>query len=185
MSENSKVYALLIAIDKYRYPVGALRGCVSDSIRWEEYLTATVSEDKLFSKTLRDAEATRENIALAFLNHLTQASADDTIFIHYSGHGSQEPAPKQLLHYQSSDKCTNIVAVDSYQKADGKVYPAVLDKELRYLMNEIAKTEAHIVMVMDCCHSGAGTRSTGEEVVQSRFTSGSLNSRAAEDYIFP
>ena len=84
------VFALLIAIDSY--PTVPLDGCVNDSMMVEDYLRTTIAPKTLQLVTLRNEQATKNNITEAFLKHLAQAKSDDIVFVHYSGHGAREQA---------------------------------------------------------------------------------------------
>ena len=47
---------------------------------------------------------------------------------------------------------------DCGRRIDGKLQPALADKELALLIAEVAAKGAHVVVILDCCHSGGGTR---------------------------
>jgi len=181
---NKNVYALLVAIDKYQYPVPPLNGCVNDSKEVEAYLKSNIPEGKLFLKTLRNEDATRRNVIDAFLNHLSQAGENDTVFMHYSGHGSQEPAPPEFWHLDHDHMHESMVCYDSRRTINGVYYRDLVDKEFAALIHQVSTKNPHIILMMDCCHSGSGTREHEEEVT-SRFTGrGTKGARKLNDYIF-
>ncbi len=47
---------------------------------------------------------------------------------------------------------------DCGRRVDGKLRRALADKELSLLIAEVAARGPHVVTVLDCCHSGGGTR---------------------------
>lgn len=180
MSELKKnVFGLLIGIDEYD---GApLKGCINDSEAVKEYLQHTVHPDFLHIETLWNKNATKANISNGFLSHLAQAKAGDVVFVHYSGHGSYEPADP--IFWDMTPNRTNEVMVTVDSLSPYGLKNPMADKELRWLINQIAKNNAHIVMIMDCCHSGSGTRSlTG---VRSRYTAAPTSGvRGVDDFVF-
>ena len=40
--------------------------------------------------------------------------------------------------------------------------PDLADKELSVLLDDVAARGPHVLVVLDCCHSGGGTRDPGE-----------------------
>ena len=107
----NNIFALLIGIDQYQ--TMPLTGCVRDSQDVEEYLRHTIQPDRLQLQTLRDDKATKSNIIDGFLSHLGQATADDIVFVHYSGHGSREEADPVFWDFCPDYKNEIIVTVDS------------------------------------------------------------------------
>jgi hypothetical protein len=189
-SEKSQVmvYALLIAIDKY-HPrrVGALSGCVSDSKAIKSYLEESIPAGGLKLKTLYDQEATKENIVSGFLDFLSQAEAEDTVFIHYSGHGSQEKAHPSLWHLDPDHLNETVVCFDPHELLDqGEPVTQLADKELGWLIHQVAKKDPHIVVMMDCCHSGSGTRArkVDPDVKVRSSTGNTTTPKALSKYVF-
>lgn len=148
------VYALLVGIDDYRDPIPPLRGAVHDVRRAVEMLRIRVPAGELFPLVLTDAEATRARIVDGFRSHLTTAGPQDTALFWFSGHGSQTPVPKWLAMTETTGFLQTLVCADS--RLDGN--PDLLDKEIRILMAEIADRGAHVVAVLDCCHSDGASR---------------------------
>jgi hypothetical protein len=149
------VYALLIGIDCYRSPeVGDLRGAGSDIAAVSEFLQARVT-DPLQTRVLLDQAATRSRIVAAFGEHLGPAdAAGDVALIWFSGHGSEQPVAEEFRWLEPSGMNQTLVCHDS--RVDG--VPDLTDKELFLLLGEIARRGAHVVAVLDNCHSGGGTR---------------------------
>lgn len=193
------VHALIVGIDNYPIPAHRLEGCVNDAMATKQYLENRVDRSKygFNMMTLINEQATRANIIKAFETHLAKAEANDIVFFYYSGHGSQEPAHEVFWHLEEDKKNETIVCYDS-RIQDGM---DLADKELATLIEVIAKKNPHFVVVMDCCHSGSGTRDLGTKPdfksrmanedrlvngqVQSTRTAGSSAVRPLESYYLP
>lgn len=145
------IYALLVGIDEYPNPYYRLNGCVQDMMAWCDYLqtyTATTGQS-LHLRTLQNAEATRQSIIDGFRNHLGQATADDLILFTYSGHGSQKNAAPDDAYVEPDGKNETFVCWDSRTAFSYDL----LDKEMAYLIAEVARACPNIVLIIDCCHS--------------------------------
>lgn len=191
-----RIYCLLIGIDRYEVPGANLGGCVQDSKAVEKYLRESVRNAGkclhllcLRSPILDQQEepetiapvpasrkvgtATRPEIIAGFKDFLTQAKEGDMVLVHYSGHGSYETRPKELWHLDpeegSMHRAETIVCQDSFTTKDGQFVPALRDKELRWLIAEIAIRNPDIVLLMDCCNASGNTRFK-EEGTLARFT---------------
>jgi uncharacterized glyoxalase superfamily protein PhnB/pimeloyl-ACP methyl ester carboxylesterase len=177
------VYALLIAIDKYQHPVPPLGGCVRDSQDLKAYLEATVPPDQLKLMTLWDAAATKDRIVDAFLSHLNQAGPDDTVLLHYAGHGSQEKAPEVFWEMEPDHKNETLVCYDSRRTIQGEYHRDLADKELRALIHQVAQKNPHIVTIFDCCHAGSNTRTTAK-VTSRQAPDDKTAARSLDQYVF-
>ncbi len=162
------LYALLVGIDNYPNPAHHLQGCVNDITAIEEYLTDRLDRQKyqLNLLTLKNEKATREAVINGFRQHLReQAVKDDIVLFYYCGHGSQERSPKEFWHLEPDHLDETLVCYDS-RTAGGW---DLADKELAKLIAEVAETEPHISIILDCCHSGSGTRNPLSETKVSRL----------------
>lgn len=157
----SNIYALLVGIDKYASPVTPLEGCVNDVLAIEEYLQSRVKAQgwNLHLKTLKDSEATRQGIIDGFREHLCQADSNDVALFHYSGHGSQEKAPPEFWDIEPDKQNETLVCYDSRQQGSWDL----ADKELAKLISEVAEKNPQIALILDCCHSGSGSRDPFQE----------------------
>ncbi|MFD0575597.1 caspase family protein [Dactylosporangium darangshiense] len=155
-SSVSTLYALLVGIDRYRSPsVPALAGCandVADARSLLEHRRAPGTD--LHVRRLLNDEATRSAIVAGFRTHLARARAGDTALFWFSGHGSAVPVPDALWHLEPTGLLQTLVCADS--RTDD--HPDLLDKELAVLLDEVAERGAHVVAVLDCCHSGGASR---------------------------
>ncbi|MEO6997954.1 MAG: caspase family protein [Terracoccus sp.] len=154
------LYALLVGIDTYPAPVPALRGCVGDVTAAQTMLRSRVGDEGVSAVVLTDAQATRAAVTDAFRTHLGQATADDVAVFYYSGHGSQQVCPPELWGGEPDHRNETIVCVDSRLAGSWDL----ADKELATLVAGVASSGCHLLVVLDCCHSGTGTRDLDESV---------------------
>ena len=190
-----KLFALLVGIDNYNAPITPLGGCVNDVTKLAQYLKNETNDFEPLIKTLTDEEATKGNIVLQFEKHLSKATKEDTVLFYYSGHGTQEDADEVFWRGESDKKLETIVCFDSVYKSNGITRINLLaDKELRFLIGNLSKTQAHIVTIFDCCHSGGNTRNGDFDTpavhskntldIQKRRLSMAFPKRNWEDFIF-
>ncbi|MEL7418620.1 MAG: caspase family protein [Cyanobacteria bacterium J06555_3] len=154
MTKN--IYALLVGIDAYNHPVPPLQGCVNDIKAIAEYLQGRVAQDdyQLQLRTLTNQDATRQGIIDGFRQHLSQATSEDIVLFYYAGHGSQEQAPPEFWDIEPDRLNETIVCYDSRSPGGWDL----ADKELGKLISEVSQNNPHTLIIMDCCHSGSGTR---------------------------
>ncbi len=196
MTSSPNLYALLIGINDYQ-TVGKLQGCLHDVDTVENYLTQRTTFDVALNgkptgkiKKLTNSTATRTGIVDGFRTHLGQAKKDDTVLVYYSGHGTQEVADARWEETDGRLEC--LVCYDGGTTKSPDFLLA--DKELRFLINELAqKTGAHIVTIFDCCHSGDNTRNaalveaTHNDVLQRRTTAAggkAFPARSWNEFVF-
>lgn len=154
------LYALLIGINTYKAPfIPTLRGCRNDVELLASVLRNRfgVADDQL--RVLVDEQATHAAIKQAIREHLigtaqqAQAAGQPipAFLFHFSGHGS-------MARDASGAKATGLdetmVPHDSRQSD----ILDIKDWELGVLIDELAQYTHNITVVLDCCHSGSGTR---------------------------
>lgn len=178
---SRNIYVLLVGIDNYPNPNHCLQGCVNDIIAIEEYLNERFDkkEYQLHLLTLKDEQATREAVINGFRNHLCQAAKDDVVLFYYSGHGSQELAPSEFWLREPDHLDETLVCYDSRTENGWDL----ADKELAKLISEVEEKDAHVTIIMDCCHSGSGTRDPMEKAKQRRLNT-DMRSRPLDSFIF-
>lgn len=154
------VYALVVGIDKYPAPVPPLAGCVNDIEAFESFLHASASTEgaQIQVRKLLDQQATRANIIAGFIEHLSRAGSDDIAVFYYSGHGSQEFTPPEFSYLEPDGLDETLVCYDSRQPGQYDL----ADKELAKLIAHVSRNNPHVLVVLDACHSGSGTRAVSE-----------------------
>ncbi len=174
------VYALFVGIDDYPN-VSKLKGCVNDVSKIKLFLEQrlTAQGDTFHPKLLTDQAATRENVIHSFRQHLGQAGPNDVAFFYYAGHGAQAPTPPELGHLEPDGLDETLVCYDS--RLPGKFDLA--DKELSLLISEVAANGTHVTIILDCCHSGGGTRFIPSPEVDVRLTKVDKRERTWQDYL--
>jgi hypothetical protein len=181
-SASRTLRALLVGIDAYEAPVPALNGCVNDIEQVATWLTARAAAagDQLELKVLRNQEAGRDAVIEAFREHLCATGPEDTAMFYYSGHGSQERAvlPEHLA-VEPDGLNETLVLADSRRAG----VPDLADKELEQLVGEVAAKAGHVLLVLDCCHSGSGVRSADEDGIAVRRAPPDPRPRTPESYL--
>jgi len=158
------IYALLVGINEYPNKAHWLNGCINDLNGWKQYLEKRAKRTGYEFKPLilTNEQATRQAVIDGFTQHLSKAKADDVAVFFFSGHGSEEPCTE--LFPKTSDKLNQtLVCWDSRTTSWD-----LLDKELSNLIAVVANTNPQITVILDCCHSGSGTRLLGERQLEPR-----------------
>ncbi|MFP4120706.1 MAG: caspase family protein [Coleofasciculus sp.] len=176
------LYALLVGINEYPKPISSLSGCVNDINAVEEYLKERIAQPDGYKPHIRkllNQEATRKAIIDGFEQHLCQAGSEDIVLFYYSGHGSQAKTPKEFWHLEPDRLEETLVCYDS--RAEGGW--GLADKELAYLIAKVSEKNPHVCIILDCCHSGNGTRDLLQETGVRRFCKDDRE-RPCDSYIF-
>ena len=180
MSRN--LYALLVGIDAYPEGVPQLYGAVNDINAFEAYLSGRMmdGEFNLHLLKLLDSQATRQGVIDGFRKHLKQAGPQDVALFYYTGHGSQEVAPEEFRPIEPDMMNETLVCFDSRTSAGSDL----ADKEIALLIAEVEEKNPHFVIIMDCCHSGSGTRDA-QQFNSIRQAPTDTRQRPIESYLFP
>jgi hypothetical protein len=155
---TKKVYALLVGVATY-HPAGKinnLTGPVNDVELLTTFLKERVGEERLQPLRLVNEAATREAVIAGFRNHLSKAGPNDVALFYFSGHGSQVMSPPEFVE---TDRLNETLVL--YDSRSSSTSWDLADKELRYLIWELSQRGPHIVVILDSCHSGTGTRADG------------------------
>ncbi len=141
--------ALLIGINKYRAVTG-LQGAVNDVETMREILTKRWGFLPANITMLTDEGATRENMLAAIRHIVAVSEPQDTIYIHYSGHGSQV----EDLNGDEEDGLDETLVPQ-----DGRTNGVrdIVDDELDDIFSNL-RTH-NVIVMLDSCHSGTATRS--------------------------
>ncbi len=173
---------VLVGIDNYPADSGlsSLRGCRNDIAHWkallEEFYSGT-SASRL--RVLLDAEATYEGVVDAITEAIALVRPGDQFCFVYCGHGSREPAAAAFADYFPEGLQETLVCYDS--RLPGGLELA--DKELTYLLQDVADRGGEATVILDCCHSGSGTRKAALPGIRVRRAPGRRGERALETYL--
>jgi len=142
--------ALLVGIN--RYPTAPLRGCLNDVEDWHKLLTSVGKYHADNIRTVCDERATTQGIRdrMEWLKAGLTGPGDE-VFFAYSGHGSQ--VRDRGVKDELADNMDEILC------------PVDLDWNTRIITDDDIgdwlagfPKGVKITVVLDCCHSGDGTR---------------------------
>lgn len=140
--------ALLIGINDYR-AVPTLQGSLNDVAAIQEVLVTRWGFARDNVRVLTNAAATRAGVLAALDRFVREAKPNDTVYLHYSGHGSQV----EDLNGDEPDGLDETLVPQDGRSGD---VPDITDDELDALFARLRVAEA--VIVLDSCHSGTATR---------------------------
>ncbi|MFK8104831.1 MAG: caspase family protein [Saprospiraceae bacterium] len=161
MEKKPKLYVLGVAINNYAVPAHKLNGCHNDLNDLVEYLSENINREQWELKIcpLKDKAATRAAVIHQFRTFFQPLEDGDTAIFYFSGHGSQALMPEVPQQRLDRMHHETIVCYDS--RTDSR---DLYDKELSYLIWTITKDKnIHFTVILDCCHSGSGTRGEQEK----------------------
>ena len=149
--------ALLIGVSNYEADLPPLAGARNDVMIIRELLVHKFGFDRSNIQILVDDDATRANIFEAVGELSKQSAPEDVVLIHFSGHGSQAPDTNAD---EDDGLDESILPYDSRtpEIAD------ITDDEISSLLSKFASRS--VIVVLDSCHSGTGTRSGPTQVSQ-------------------
>jgi hypothetical protein len=99
---------------------------------------------------------TRDNIIRALDQHLTKTKPGDFVYLHFSGHGSQQPGAEDEI--DGLDEIFLPADVKAWNKATGTVENAIVDNEISDYVDAFRHKGVFVWLVFDTCHSGTMTR---------------------------
>ena len=118
--------------------------------------------------TLVNRQATKSGIVGAFKRMAASCKQGDVVYIHYSGHGQQMTD----IHNDERDGLDECwIPYDACRKASATYHGEkhLTDDELNVYLNAIRNkigAKGKLLVVIDACHSGDGTRGDEDEVVR-------------------
>lgn len=167
-------YALLMAVTAYPNlpPKNALVGPNHDAKLVRDYLTtgAPVKFEAANVALLADgldgaaASPTRANILAALKDIADKAERDDFIYLHYSGHGSQQPTKTPETETDGLDEILLPADSKPWDDAAKQIPNALVDDEIGAALDAIRDKGAFVWIVVDACNSGAVTRAAAVRV---------------------
>ena len=118
--------------------------------------------------TLVNRQATKSGIVGAFKKMTASCKQGDVLYIHYSGHG-QQMTDVHNDEKDGLDECW--IPYDAYRKASATYHGEkhLTDDELNVYLNAIRNkigAKGKLLVVIDACHSGDGTRGDDDEIVR-------------------
>ena len=118
--------------------------------------------------TLLNRQATKTGIVGAFKRMTASCKHGDVVYIHYSGHG-QQMTDVHNDERDGLDECW--IPYDACRKASTTYHGErhLTDDELNVYLNAIRNkigAKGKLLVVIDACHSGDGTRGEDDEIVR-------------------
>ncbi len=147
--------ALLIGINNYE-SISDLRGCHNDVTNLRNVLTNYYQFDPNNISVLCDYRAIKKKIMDRMDWLYDGAKAGDRIVFHFSGHGSQViDLDGDERKRQPKDYLDEMLCLYNMDWDDRDSY---LTDDILGSWAEAMATGVHLTIVLDCCHSGTGTR---------------------------
>jgi hypothetical protein len=100
---------------------------------------------------------TRQNILAAFKHLTEQVKADDSVFVYFSGHGSQQPVSLNSSTHRETDGLDEFFLprdIGAWQDDTKTVENALLDNEMNKWITAWRNKGVFVWAVFDSCHSG-------------------------------
>ncbi len=142
--------ALLIGINKYK-AVPKLQGSLNDVETMRHILLTRWGFSEKHIAVVTDEGATRAGVLAALEELVKETGPNDTVYFHYSGHGSQV---EDLNGDETDDHLDETLVPQDGRSGD---IPDITDDELDAMFAKMRAKSA--LIVLDSCHSGTATRS--------------------------
>src|SRR6266480_897551 len=140
--------ALLIGINNYA-AVPRLRGSVNDVETMRQVLVSRWGFAERNITMLTDERATRAGILRALDQLVKESGPSDTVYFHFSGHGSQV----KDLNGDEEDGLDETIIPQDGRSGDVR---DIIDDELDEIFARMKPRS--VMIVLDSCHSGTATR---------------------------
>ncbi len=148
---DADAHALLIGINNYESEsVPDLRGAVNDVALLRRVLVDRLGFPAENVRALLDKDADRRSIMDALADLAARVDTGDTVYVHFSGHGSQ-------VKDQNGDEFDGLDETILPSDARTRGVPDITDDELEATFDTLAAKRQ--LIVFDSCHSGTITRS--------------------------
>jgi hypothetical protein len=164
-SAASDRYAILIGVSEYTEldPRFNLIGPRNDVLLMYQLLQQqNFSEDNVYLLTENHPKAiapTRSNIFNQLEILLERASRDDFVYLHFSGHGSQQPAANAGDEIDGLDETFLPADTKNWNNAIRSIENAITDDDISNWLDKFRAKGIFVWLVFDSCHSGTMTRS--------------------------
>ncbi len=174
---QAEMRALLVGVSSYA--AHPLKGPRNDVQRMREVLERRAFKPAQIT-TLADgvpkaAMPTRGAILTALDDLADRSTAGDTVFLYFSGHGSQQPAdrntPQGRAEPDGLHETFLPLDIGHWDGRVGTVRNALIDFELRHKVDSIVARGAFVWAVFDTCHAATLVRGAPEDEVRFRYIS--------------
>ena len=167
-------YAVLVGVGEYTYLDNDLTGPPNDVRLARDYLIHEEGFEADNIYWLADdapVAPVRNNILNALEDVDARIQAGDFVLLHFSGHGSRQPAragdPDERDGY---DEIFLPADADKWDAYIGSVKNAITDNELGGFISSYRNKGGDVWLIADSCHSGTMTKGVGDDMVVERYT---------------
>lgn len=182
---HAELHALLVGVSGYPTLPERMRlqGPRNDVLRMRQVLVQrgfAAEHIRLLADGVPGAPPpTRANILQALEQLADARRPGDTVFIHFAGHGSRQPAPEA----EGGGLTPIFLPLDSgtWSGAGRTVGNAITSRELRERVDRIAERGAFVWGVFDACHSATLVRGTERDELRYRYVDPAELGIARED----
>lgn len=171
-------HAVLVAVTAYPNlpPKASLIGPNHDAVLVRDYLTtrAPVPFEAANVALLADGvdgaakSPTRENILAALNGVAEKAGRGDFVYLHFSGHGAQQPETVDGNETDGLDEIFLPADTSKWVDQTSGVPNALMDDDIGNALDAIRNKGAFVWVIFDACHSGSATRAAEVEDVTER-----------------
>lgn len=167
-------YAVLVGVSKYAsLPQNRQLSGSANDVKLMQSVLKNAGFDAQHMQILADgvdaaSPPTRLGILAALHNVSLKALAGDFVYLHFSGHGSQQPINRANFNNQETDALDEIFLPADIGRWDGKtatVRNAIVDNEFDLAIMAIRKRGAFVWAVFDTCHAGTLSRGASRGAV--------------------
>lgn len=157
-AQSADKHALLIGINDYRGTgASSLKGCLNDVELIRQVLGNKYGFKAKNITVLKDADAKHTDIEKAIRNLCARIRPGDSVYIHYSGHGSYMPDQNNEDEREGADQTWVPYGARSGRFAGIDNYD-ILDDELNVWLQPVFAKTQQVIFVSDSCHSASVTR---------------------------
>ena len=170
-------YAVLVGVGQYPHLEDSLRlrGPLNDTRLAHDYLLHNQGFKQDHIVWLSDDAPTppqRAHILAALTNLDKKLQEGDFVLLHFSGHGSRQPAKSDATEeLDGYDEIFLPADVAAWNKDIGFVENAITDDEIGAFIRSYRSKGADVWVIFDSCHSGTMTRGVGDDSVRMRKVS--------------
>jgi metacaspase-1 len=144
-----KKHALLVGINNYS-TINDLQGCINDVTNVRNILKTFFEYSNNEIRVLTDERATRKNILERLEKMVVDSKPGDSLIFHFSGHGSQI---RDREGDELKDHMDELICPWDMNWDDGYI----TDDMLKTILDQLPEG-VMMEIILDCCHSGTGTR---------------------------
>lgn len=162
---SAERYAIIIGVSEYPNLDKALSlvGPSNDAFLLRSFLQDQAFADDYITMLTDDRPEdqlpTKRNIIAAIESTLERSQDGDFVYLHFSGHGSQEPAESTDDELDGLNEIFLPRDTGSWNRKVKHVENAISDNVISTYLRKFRKKGVFVWLVFDSCHSGSMTRS--------------------------